>query len=235
MDSAEFFKELRLAVSHERLDRYEQRGISGGDSNLTVHYAWNIALAESLYPSLQFLEVVLRNSVHDALSNAYGTPLWWDQANFLNAWGLNEVARVKASIQKDKKTITEGRIVAELTFGFWTALFAPRYEPKVWNKINKKVFLGLKKHERVRGRFQGKLNRLRQLRNKVFHHEPIWHFRTLGTDHQEVLWLIQLMRPGIVDYVKAIDRFPGLYGRGMATFQAELELALPYIAVKPTE
>jgi hypothetical protein len=74
---ANFSDQLRRAISHERLDAYRQRGSSSDDAELFAHYAWNMALSESLYTPLQCLEVSLRNSIHDAASAQFKTDAWF--------------------------------------------------------------------------------------------------------------------------------------------------------------
>jgi len=59
---ANFSDQLRLAISHERLDAYRQRGSSRDNAELFAHYAWNMALSESLYTPLQCLEVIYINN-----------------------------------------------------------------------------------------------------------------------------------------------------------------------------
>lgn len=39
------------------------------DRDLAARYLWNVALAESLLPCLQFVEVTLRNAIHHAGCN----------------------------------------------------------------------------------------------------------------------------------------------------------------------
>jgi len=73
-----FFASLRKSVSNPRIDAYIHRGVNPDNIELFSHYLWNIALCESLYPSLQTFEVMLRNSIHEAATNAFGTPRWYE-------------------------------------------------------------------------------------------------------------------------------------------------------------
>ena len=75
---ANFSDQLRRAISHERLDAYRQRGSSNDDAELFAHYAWNMALSESLYTPLQCLEVSLRNGLHDTATTYFKTDTWFD-------------------------------------------------------------------------------------------------------------------------------------------------------------
>jgi hypothetical protein len=88
---ATFSDQLRRAISHERLDAYRQRGTSNDDVELFAHYAWNMALSESLYTPLQCLEVSLRNSIHDAASAHFKTDTWFDLPGVLSPQEINKV------------------------------------------------------------------------------------------------------------------------------------------------
>ena len=81
---ANFSDQLRLAISHERLDAYRQRGSSSDDAELFAHYAWNMALSESLYTPLQCLEVSLRNGIHDAATAQFKSDTWFDLPDLLS-------------------------------------------------------------------------------------------------------------------------------------------------------
>jgi hypothetical protein len=125
---ANFSDQLRRAISHERLDAYRQRGTSNDDAELFAHYAWNMALSERLYSPLQCLEVSLRNSIHDAASVQFKTDTWFDLPGILSQQEINKVQEAKNALIKSKKPLDAGRIIPELTFGFWTSLFDVRYE-----------------------------------------------------------------------------------------------------------
>lgn len=125
---ANFSDQLRRAISHERLDAYRQRGSSSADAELFAHYAWNMQLSGSLYTPLQCLEVCLRNGIHDAATSHFKTDAWFDLPGVLLPQELYKVQEAKGVLLKGKKQLEAGRIVPELTFGFWTSLFDVRYE-----------------------------------------------------------------------------------------------------------
>ncbi len=227
MPNQEFNRRFREAVSNERLDKYRQRGVGGGDENLLIHYAWNIVLSESLYPILQCMEISLRNSIHDATSAAYNTPLWFDTPELLDDHSRSKIQKAREDLLKNGKPVTAAGIIAEQNFGFWTALFNRRLEQILWPKISRAAFPGLPKHMRTRNIIAGRLNEVRQFRNRVFHHEPIWYIQNLREKHTNILELIAWVNPAMAEFTVAIDRFPGLYSRGMAVFQADLETHFP--------
>ena len=223
MPKQQFLRDFRAAVSNERLDMYRQRGVSGGDENLLIHYAWNIVLAESLYPTLQCLEVALRNSVHDAASNAYETPYWFDTPDLLDPRFAEGIAQAKTDLENKGKSITPAGIIAEQSFGFWSSLFNRSQEQVLWPKIHKKAFPNIPQHLRKRGTISSRLRDIRTLRNRIMHHEPIWYIRDLGDTHQNILQMVKWISPAMAEFVETIDRFPELYSSGMSAFQSDFE------------
>ena len=128
---AELFKKLRASISSHRLDSYRQAGQS--DFDVIASYLWNMALCEALYPSLQALEVTLRNSIHAAAVRRYNSDFWFDLPGCnLHQSQQNNVDYAKQELQKKNKPLEAPRIVAELTFGFWTSLLNSYYEQKLW-------------------------------------------------------------------------------------------------------
>ena len=78
-----------------------------------------------------------------------------------------------------------GRVVAELSLGFWVALFARGYEESLWRTALYRCF----DPTPARRQLHKQLNRLRRFRNRVAHHEPILS-RDLQTDYESERGLI---------------------------------------------
>lgn len=223
---ANFSDQLRRAISHERLDTYRQRGSGSDDAELFAHYAWNMALSESLYTPLQCLEVSLRNSIHDAASAQFKTNAWFDLPGILSSQEINKVQEAKNALIKGKKTLDAGRIIPELTFGFWTSLFDVRYEKILWPWLLKPVVPNMPRHIRIRKNLSKRLNRVRTLRNRIFHHEPIWHWRDLQNQHTEILEAITWVNPAMKAFVEEFDRFEDIYKSGIGEYR-KIVTALP--------
>jgi len=137
---------------------------------------------------LQILEITLRNSLHSAITESYQTERWFE-LSFLHERERGQFNQAKGSLRNEKKTMEAGRIIAELSFGFWTSLFDVRYEHNqiLWPKLLKPTFPYLPKGQRTRAFLSRELNRIRFLRNRVFHHEPIWHWKDLAIQHQHLI------------------------------------------------
>ena len=178
---AELASKLKRVLSSERLAAYRQRTQGNDDLNLFCHYVWNIALSESLYPSLQALEVILRNTIHHAACGSF----------------------------------------AELNFGFLTSLLDRRYEQVLWPAIIREAFPYMPRRYRTRINLLRRFNEVRRLRNRVFHHEPIWYW-PLPDKHQRLLEAIHWIEPTMGELIAAVDRFPHVYTKGTAAIETKL-------------
>ncbi|MGB4468967.1 MAG: hypothetical protein WBI41_13095 [Azovibrio sp.] len=111
------WSELEAAFAPERLAPYLNH--LGGDRDRAVAlYLWNIALCESLYPLLNLSEITLRNRFHQVLSQHFQRQHWYDDA-WLDQRDASKVLEAKQKIARHRLSPTPGRVVAELTFGFW--------------------------------------------------------------------------------------------------------------------
>lgn len=115
-----------------------------------------------------------------------------------------------------------GRLVAELSFGFWTTLFDVRYEQGriLWPRLFSARLLDASSPRSMRSRkaLSPLLNRIRHLRNRVFHHEPIWHWNDLPQQHQLALQMIGWFSPALRATIEPNDRFVSVHAAGAAPF-----------------
>jgi hypothetical protein len=132
-------------------------------------YERNILLSEGLYGVLQRLEVAVRNAFHDALAAGLRRQDWYDYAP-LSAAESEAVTAAKRKLTQNGKPRTPGRVVAELSFGFWTALTHKRYARQLWDVHLYKAFPYRRMSHKIAF---GRLDSLRKLRNRVAHLEPI--------------------------------------------------------------
>jgi hypothetical protein len=85
-------------------------------------------------------------------------------------------------------------IVADLSAGFWTALLAGRYDvPFSWRYNLARVLP--KEPKLTRAEASKKCDALRELRNRIAHHEPILHL-PLSDHWDDIKRLVDAMCPG---------------------------------------
>lgn len=209
------FDELTMIFSQERLGNY----LSHTDCNdnkdaALLTYSWNIELSQALYPALQILEISLRNSLHKTFTENFKTEFWFN-LSFLNQKEQSKINKAIKTLKNRKKTLTSGRIVAELSFGFWVSLFDIRYEHDqiLWPKSIKPTFPFLPKGQKTRQFLSRELNRIKLLRNRIFHYEPIWHLKDLTEQHDKIIYLIKCLSPSAANYLTTLDKFKVIYNR----------------------
>jgi hypothetical protein len=120
---------------------------------------------------------------------------------------IKNVEAAKNSLQRQNKNIDAGRIVAELHFGFWNSLFYARYEQSLWRPLIKKVFPRMNPRLHNRNSISARLEKIRKLRNRIFHFEPVWYFN-LKERHNEIIEVLSWIEPAMVEMLKPADRFP---------------------------
>lgn len=197
---------LEGTLSSDRLSKYLELASENKEQALIL-YVKNTRLSEAFYTPLQGIEVCLRNAVHRSLVNLRGED-WHEPGVAPLQYPLTEmIEKAKASLRAGRKDITPGRVVAELSFGFWVSILGPRYETTLWRPALRHAF-----PNRPRGverkQVQGTLNVVRRLRNRIAHHERILH-RDLDSDHELIIRAISWTCRYTARWVRAHSRFPG--------------------------
>ncbi|MFT8783595.1 Abi family protein [Acetobacter syzygii] len=200
--------EMENALSLERFARYV--AWASGDRHRALElYTLNTQLSEALYTPLQVLELALRNRIHTIMSAAYGER-WFDTAELLQAPHQREqVQGALAELAKDDKEPLSGRVVAALTFSFWTAMVSPIYE-NLWRSTLSAIAVKPDGKRLSRKHLSRPLTPIRLLRNRIAHHEPILHW-DLRKHHAIMLEMTFWLSPPAARWCVRIDRFPGIY------------------------
>lgn len=126
-------------LSAARLSTYLRA--SRGDLNQAVElYEWNAAVSGALWVSMGHVEVVLRNAIHEPLTARHDRlrqPGQWydDPAGELEARARRDVADARRRLRTADTPPPPGKVVAELSFGFWRYLLAQRYTAVLWPVI----------------------------------------------------------------------------------------------------
>lgn len=167
-------------LSKKRLEGYE--GGSGNDLPKILHrYNYNIELSNEFYPLLSIFEVAFRNALHLSWSTYFNDSCWL--CNY-KKYPLERVEQAKiqdaiSDLTKKHKPTEENRIIAELNLGFWVNLFDRPYL-EIHKKTVKDLFPLATNKQRDIFKIKSDLHSIRNLRNRVFHHEPIWHWHNLN-------------------------------------------------------
>lgn len=169
--------EFVSTISKPRLSKYLKHA-SGNTKEALQLYHWNSQLSQSLYLPLQSWDIALRNRLNQFLLWKYG-PTWTTDPRARGAFTKNERRKLDETVERQRmnrgSTPTLDQVVADLSAGFWVALLARAYEvPFAWRyNLTRRVF----SHgdEMARPIIAQICSRLLDLRNRVAHHEPIFH------------------------------------------------------------
>jgi len=201
---------IQETLSQIRLQRFVTA--AGGNARALRLYRWNAQVASAFWTPLHFMEIAVRNAVHDAMAESSSDPWWFrDGVNLDGAAWLYPFERegVAKALLKLHAPLTPGKAVAELHFGFWVGLLSGRYVPGdggadyhdlIWVKggVSRK-FGGAK-----RGVVHKRLDRLRRFRNRIAHHEHLLD-ANLDVIAADIDSILRTLCPDTAQWVRAMS------------------------------
>lgn len=209
------YQQLEQAISAPRAQRYLIA--AHGDPTCAVElYEHNSTLSAAAWVTISDIEVVLRNtiadsvrSLHDAQGRGanmrwYDDPTWFTGSNQWFSQETTDQIKKAARKVKDKGPTAatrpnEGRLIAELTFGFWRYIIISRYEHSLWNPAIRARFPGLVHLAGSDSRklVNQRMEALNALRNRIAHHEPVFDTISIPGGNARKLTLVQILDDGI--------------------------------------
>lgn len=159
---------------------------SGGDVEAAFAlYEWNMAASAAVMHTTGMVEVVVRNAMDRALQglgDRRGWSSWFDAAP-LDQRGQVDIREARARATRfGSRPEAHGKVVAELTLGFWRYLAASRYLTALWTPaLYSALPNGPDDKLPQQRQVDGHLKNLLLVRNRAAHHEPI-HRRNLARD-----------------------------------------------------
>lgn len=201
-------EKIEEALSLERFNRYVKW--AEGDRNRALElYTLNARLSEALYIPLQMLEVVFRNRIHTIMTAARHERWFMDDELLIIEHQHQQRQKAVVDLHKDGKEPTPGRIVATLTFSFWTSMVSPAYE-QLWQTILHRIARRENGKGLRRKDFSAPLTPIRTLRNRIAHHEPILQWN-LPKHYANILALTGWLSPAAAEWTRATSRFDSTY------------------------
>jgi hypothetical protein len=213
------WKALETHFSPARVGRYKAHRV-GNEAKAASDYAYNLQLSEAMLPTLNVLEIALRNGIHRRLTTLYGRVDWWEAwiGDQLFNWQNKEIQKAKDTLTRRKEPLTPDKILAEMTFGFWTSLFNANFQHALWGDL-RLIFTRCPKNLRQRHTISRGLNQIRDLRNRIFHHEPLLWLTptTLFDQHSLGLEVIRWIDPQLETWLTSYDRLPTTWAAWQAS------------------
>lgn len=210
---------LEHVFSKARLGRY-LKAFNNDKEKAQTGYIYNLKLSESLLVPLSVLEITLRNAMSRQMARLYNRDDWYEAVLTDPALHLSKpvdsdktLQRLYKSIRnakRDAKSPNLNKVIAEFSFGFWTTLLNTRYQRIFWSDLSF-AFSNCPGKMPQRNTVSRALNQIRDLRNRVFHHEPIlWTTPSVQDHHQHIYNVLSWMSPNILLWLQEIDRFPSI-------------------------
>lgn len=213
----EQYDDIMECLSHERLYSYKS---SSQDQNPEIidNYIYNLLENQKIYAPLHILEVIFRNKTHHSIGKIFNNKEWllsyvYEKdlnlnlkfkkigAKSLEEFNKNVFRALKAS--KDtaltqKRSIIEGDLISNLTFGFWTSLYMHIFSNIFSNKglfiLTFKNFefekLGTNLYLQQEQLIRNKIDDIRKKRNRIFHYDRVSNHKKLGDEIYKLIFYI---------------------------------------------
>ena len=203
-------------ITDHRLDSYKNVFTCADDLELVGSYLWNAHVCSALYPLLNSAEVSLRNAIDSALTNDLGR-FWWKASKLhYNSFQAGStqlpfaVKGLRANFSKATKQVINDKkkryglssytpqhheIIAKTEFSTWEFILNSKEfmgDNKIWPKNLAKVFKGGWPSTSTRttlNRSQDLVKTVREFRNRVSHHEPVWKKFGVNDEQDAILHL----------------------------------------------
>lgn len=207
----EIVEAVTSALSPARMSRYETTALPRGDSDTSalLLYAWNAEVSGALLTNLHICEVVIRNAVSGVLETLYGDMWPWSRTFELSLPDHGSGYSPRRDLCGARRGADNiGKVVPELKLVFWQKLFTRRYDARLWDRHLSAAFPFLAVTESVaesRAEMYRELDRLRELRNRIAHHEPIF-LRDLEADHRRVQRLVTWRCPITAIWLASLEK-----------------------------
>lgn len=199
---------LPNVLSAPRFATYLQRSENNREDALQL-YLWNLKISAALMVPLHIVEVTLRNAVVEAIESVHGGTWPWS-AGFLRS--LPNPTPPNYSPQRDlnvlgSKHTTSGKIIADLKFVFWERMLTKRHDGRIWNEHFATVFPNAPTNRQastLRNEVYSHVNEVRELRNRIAHHEPIFS-RDLRADLGRMDTIVRWRNNETADWMAKIN------------------------------
>jgi hypothetical protein len=202
--------DLEAALSFERFGRYV-KWAEGDKARALELYTLNTTLSEALYTPLHGLELALRNRIHNAMCDAY-CENWFEDGIVTLDNQRKQVAEALSEISKGGVQPTPGKIIAKLSFSFWTTMLSGTYED-LWRATLHKIASKPDGKSFARKDLSRPLGTIRTLRNRIAHHEPIiyWDLRKW---YAEIMDLTVGISPAVAQWCQNTQKFLAVFPEG---------------------
>lgn len=205
-------------LGEARFQRYLKASAGDRERALAL-YEWNVETSQILMHDIAHFEVALRNAYDAAISATWPHETHWllhpESPAVMPIWRTKTINGIKRGADVNfitRKNVddaikrsgyrhaTPGKVIAELSFGFWRQLTTKAMEKSMWVPYLHKAF----PHGTDRSVVDAQVKTVNDLRNRIAHHEPLF---TTTLDpvqaHDALMHCLELIAPQVHTYVGA--------------------------------
>jgi hypothetical protein len=185
---------LNSSFSIDRLKSYEILCPNKLEGEILGAYHWNLLICQTLYPFIHSVEIALRNSIHQAATQKFNTEFWFNEV-VIDGKSKSILNDTKEDLVKRHNQLTASDIVASLTFGFWVTLLRQKVytdqfnKKRLWPDLIPSVFPNYARGGDDRRNIAQRFDEIKLIRNRLFHHEPIWKFKNAKNPQECIIEL----------------------------------------------
>ncbi|MFC7794137.1 Abi family protein [Streptomyces cinereoruber] len=199
-------KVITELISPERLAPYRTACAGDPEAALAL-YCWNSELAAAFFQQIGHLEIILRNALDARLvlrQQRRGRAVEWydDRSIRLGDRSRADIDKAYRRAQRGDDVPPRGKIIAELSFGFWRFLLARQHKGTLWPDLAR-AFPYAPDEGRVA--VENPVKRLHALRNRIAHHEGIWHL-SLADYRDNIQTVLGFIDPAVASWVAGTSR-----------------------------
>lgn len=170
-------------------------------------YQWNLEISSAFFVPLQICEVSIRNSIVAAIEATYGANWPWERSFEISLRNPRYGYSPRRDLKKLHRRPTSGKVVADLKFVFWEKMFTSGHDSAIWNQHFRTVFPNTdaaKTVQVLRSEGFDALDKIRDLRNRIAHHEPIFN-RNMQDEYDRIRNVIAWRDNTAADWVDKIQ------------------------------
>ncbi len=177
-------------LSGSRLKTYKNRMGCASDAETIKLFFLFQDISAHLFTPLQLLEVTLRNGIHTAVKKKRRQADWYNHIA-LPKQSQNHLAFAQSSAMADLLGIrvpTTDDIICRLPFGFWVYMLDAQYRntapsTHIWDRHTHANVFPNAGGNGTKAIF-ARLKLINTLRNRLFHHEPVWNGHHIASTEQ---------------------------------------------------
>ena len=199
---------LEQRFSLPRMAKY-RTSVRGG--NLTTAFAlyeWNAQISAAFWSTISYVEVLMRNAMHNALTAWAGTEDWFLRQGVFTHETQSAITKAcERATRRDTRPRVADQVVAELSFDFWRFLMIPAYDRSLWQPCLAAVW-----GQPLRKDVENVVKPIYALRNRIAHHEPIY-YRNLRDRQHELETLASWICPTTAAWIASHSQITAVLGR----------------------